>query len=860
MSEADENAAVIKIGEAGEIPVKEIEEISVPSTDSALDSSVEKEISEIVQHSDPISPATAVSTNDAPPLSDDETPKIILNLEVSSIEQQSPQEEDIFNNADLNKVAMEQLDQLTQKKKVRVIQKDPLSIAHVQAEKVSPKADQNGKSPVKLHNRILASSSSAKDYEKVVMAQTKISLDKPKKAINPAPTATGNEDLVAILEGHDTDDKDEVHYEVVEIIPDSERKPEPTVVTTVLTKEEERKIALEQMSSIPKMGAGRRGRKRKSSPEFETLEKAATDLVISLASEWSDGEKDAELKTETPSPPKESKSMIKKETEGKKSVEIKVEPFRRTRVVKKKIIWDPDAPETQFSYASLVQSSAKKSTLQRKSRATPTPTPKKSETPTPKAVTPLLRGKRRSETPTILNNKKKKSEIDKLLGDEGAANMLHSLENEKSEKDTTVKKEAPNQSVEKQTKRETPIKKRGPKPKSAASSWDYVYKQRNDDAMIIRRRSNSSYSSTSPRRLSLEQPPAGLAKKVSPVGIKASSASKGSGITKSVTVNLAKGKSFEFAKPEAKKVRKENDETIMMITSDIKRESLRRGNRTPINADPDHSRTQAPAKVDKEKNADVVVVRKHGNVTELHLQSKTEKVKHTFTSQLMNEVVKQLDTLKGDNTCKVVFITTSGPNFCHGIDFISLTVGTAEKRKNVAAELALSVRNFLEALASFPKPLLAGIQGTCSGLGVTMLPLFDVVISSDKSTFDTNYAKIGQIPEGHCILTLTNNVGHNFKIKLLWLSEKINSTEAALSGLVTKLTSPTKIQEDTLLCAKKVASLSQQTFSSMKAQRQKSELPKLTAALIEEQKILSQQWISSECQEKFKQYIQKECW
>jgi chromodomain protein Y len=54
----------------------------------------------------------------------------------------------------------------------------------------------------------------------------------------------------------------------------------------------------------------------------------------------------------------------------------------------------------------------------------------------------------------------------------------------------------------------------------------------------------------------------------------------------------------------------------------------------------------------------------------------------------------------------------------------------------------------------------AGVQGAAVGLGVTMLPLFDLVIASDKATFATPYGKLGQISEGAAVLTLSHCLGN----------------------------------------------------------------------------------------------------
>jgi hypothetical protein len=53
---------------------------------------------------------------------------------------------------------------------------------------------------------------------------------------------------------------------------------------------------------------------------------------------------------------------------------------------------------------------------------------------------------------------------------------------------------------------------------------------------------------------------------------------------------------------------------------------------------------------------------------------------------------------------------------------------------------------------------MCGINGPAKNLAVTMLTLFDVVCATEKATFKCDYGKIGQIPEGLSLLSITGKV------------------------------------------------------------------------------------------------------
>lgn len=131
----------------------------------------------------------------------------------------------------------------------------------------------------------------------------------------------------------------------------------------------------------------------------------------------------------------------------------------------------------------------------------------------------------------------------------------------------------------------------------------------------------------------------------------------------------------------------------------------------------------------------------------------------------------------------------------------------------------------------FNKPLVAAVHGDLLGMGVTILPLFDVVIAQDTTTFLTPYAVFGYLPEAMKLFSSAKNLkpkAVNFCSILIWmffqlktsisfqitdmlfLSRKVSASTALDYGIVSEVTSSEKLQERADIVTKKLATLSQQ--------------------------------------------------
>ncbi|XP_033229938.1 uncharacterized protein LOC117181418 [Belonocnema kinseyi] len=276
------------------------------------------------------------------------------------------------------------------------------------------------------------------------------------------------------------------------------------------------------------------------------------------------------------------------------------------------------------------------------------------------------------------------------------------------------------------------------------------------------------------------------------------------------------------------------------------------GRKTKGSANVDSSNAKSESKLFSNKE---INVRRNGNLVQLTLNPSSSKIVNGITLAVMQELRDILSVLKKDDECRVVLLTSTGTSFCEGLDLSTLLQSDKEKRKRNAEEMANAVKDFIKCLATFTKPLVAGVQGAAVGLGVTILPLFDLVIASDKATFYTPYGKLGQIPEGAAIMTLSHVHGSAVASELLLGGRTLTASEALRAGLVTRVLWPDRFPLELVPIVKAMSEQSSQSMKATKALLRQSLRNKLNAALESETHILVQHWCSAECQEAIKAYV-----
>ncbi|KAK9887100.1 hypothetical protein WA026_020044 [Henosepilachna vigintioctopunctata] len=225
-----------------------------------------------------------------------------------------------------------------------------------------------------------------------------------------------------------------------------------------------------------------------------------------------------------------------------------------------------------------------------------------------------------------------------------------------------------------------------------------------------------------------------------------------------------------------------------------------------------------------------------------------------LTVQLLKDLTFTLKELVRNKNCNVVSIHSQGPAFCLGLDYKGLIESDADLRKKRAKELSACVREFLKCLLHFPKVLVAGIRGDCVGFGVTMLPLFDMIVASDSASFCSPYAKLGCAPEAGFLLSIPFQPNHALASELLYTSQRMNADEAQRRGLVTKLFWPEKFDTEFRALLMHISNLSRVGLMRIKKELRVLHSQSTEAALNSSCRMLIKCWCSEECQKSFSNY------
>jgi enoyl-CoA hydratase/carnithine racemase len=174
---------------------------------------------------------------------------------------------------------------------------------------------------------------------------------------------------------------------------------------------------------------------------------------------------------------------------------------------------------------------------------------------------------------------------------------------------------------------------------------------------------------------------------------------------------------------------------------------------------------------------------------------RTEK-HNAFNRELDHAVAEALAAFDADDDVHCAVITGTGDAFSAGADMTEAVAAIDGKGRTEGMAAAYA------AVASFRKPLIAAVNGSCYGGGALVAILCDIRLAADNAAFRFPGAAYGLVVGGS---QLPRVIGPAFAKELLFTARVVQADEALSMGLVSRVVPRDHLMDIAMDMARQIA-------------------------------------------------------
>ena len=175
--------------------------------------------------------------------------------------------------------------------------------------------------------------------------------------------------------------------------------------------------------------------------------------------------------------------------------------------------------------------------------------------------------------------------------------------------------------------------------------------------------------------------------------------------------------------------------------------------------------------------------------------------RNALNIQTRQEGAAVLEELREDEEVRVVVFTGAGDKaFIAGADIAEFAGRTAITQRDV-----MTARSLFTAIDTFPKPVIAMVNGYCLGGGCELALACDLRIASETASFGQPEINLGIIPGGGGTQRLTRLVGEGKAMEMILTGDIIDAKTAFTLGLLNMVVPAADLEAKTMEMANRIA-------------------------------------------------------
>jgi enoyl-CoA hydratase/carnithine racemase len=172
-----------------------------------------------------------------------------------------------------------------------------------------------------------------------------------------------------------------------------------------------------------------------------------------------------------------------------------------------------------------------------------------------------------------------------------------------------------------------------------------------------------------------------------------------------------------------------------------------------------------------------------------------------LTSEMLDALQKEFDSLKADSKIRVIILAAAGKGFCAGHDLKEIR---ALKEQPKIEKLFAQCSRMMQSITALPQPVIARVQGAAAAAGCQLVAQCDLAVASEAAKFATP-----GVSWGFFCSTPGVAVGRNLlrkrAMEMLLTGDLIDAKQALEWGLVNKVVPAVELEAAVMELAKKIA-------------------------------------------------------
>jgi enoyl-CoA hydratase/carnithine racemase len=202
-----------------------------------------------------------------------------------------------------------------------------------------------------------------------------------------------------------------------------------------------------------------------------------------------------------------------------------------------------------------------------------------------------------------------------------------------------------------------------------------------------------------------------------------------------------------------------------------------------------------------ERPADMVPLRRDGAVAVLTLSFPARR--NAYCLQMREQLRERLEAVMADPEVRAIVITGAAGHFCAGGDISEMKERTLLENR----ERWNLVTSLIRLIALGSKPVVAAVEGSAMGAGLSLAALSDYLVTARDAKFGAAFVKMGLLPDMGALWSVRQRVGPAKARELLGLARSFDGAEAGRIGLANEVVETGQALARSLAVAQEYAAL-----------------------------------------------------